>query len=181
MYVAEYQRQDRMWTVGHYDPDGGWHAISDHGSAEEAAAEIHYLNGGTRPCEPAEPAEAAPCGLSCRHQWEPAPEPNGSPGWMCPRCGAAAIGREPPQRTPVTGAPPSPGRAVWLEDLRESGTACGAPCSRWRLWSSIGESQDAIIIALSGDCEYIDAIFTPDSASGATAASLPPSEGGPIP
>ena len=34
-----------LWTVGHYRPDGGWEPESDHGTAEEAAARVSYLNG----------------------------------------------------------------------------------------------------------------------------------------
>ena len=45
MYV--YIRSERhLWTVGFYDPDGMWHSESDHGTPEEAAARVHYLNGG---------------------------------------------------------------------------------------------------------------------------------------
>ena len=36
----------RVWTVGFYDPQGAWHAESDHGTPSEAAARVHYLNGG---------------------------------------------------------------------------------------------------------------------------------------
>lgn len=35
-----------LWTVGFYDPSGNWHAESDHEKREEAAARVHYLNGG---------------------------------------------------------------------------------------------------------------------------------------
>lgn len=35
-----------LWTVGFYHPDGAWwEAESDHGSPEEAAARVAYLNG----------------------------------------------------------------------------------------------------------------------------------------
>lgn len=44
-----------LWTVGFFDPRGEWISESDHGSAEEAAARVHYLNGG----DAANPAEAA--------------------------------------------------------------------------------------------------------------------------
>jgi hypothetical protein len=40
------QTEPALWTVGFYRPDGGWEAESDHGSADEAAARVHYLNGG---------------------------------------------------------------------------------------------------------------------------------------
>ncbi|HUK73040.1 MAG TPA: hypothetical protein VLW50_30525 [Streptosporangiaceae bacterium] len=36
-----------LWTVGYYSPDGKWHSESDHASAEEAATQVRYLNGGT--------------------------------------------------------------------------------------------------------------------------------------
>jgi hypothetical protein len=35
-----------LWTVGFYAPDGTWHTDSDHGSPDEAAARVHFLNGG---------------------------------------------------------------------------------------------------------------------------------------
>lgn len=35
-----------LYTVGHYEPDGSWEPESDHGTREEAAARVHYLNGG---------------------------------------------------------------------------------------------------------------------------------------
>ncbi len=35
-----------LWTVGYYDPNGNWNPDSDHGSREEAAKRVHYLNGG---------------------------------------------------------------------------------------------------------------------------------------
>jgi hypothetical protein len=34
-----------LWTVGHYDPEGNWHAESDHEVAEEAAQRVAWLNG----------------------------------------------------------------------------------------------------------------------------------------
>ena len=36
-----------LWTVGFYNPDGTWCPEGDYGSAEEAAYQVHYLNGGT--------------------------------------------------------------------------------------------------------------------------------------
>ena len=36
----------QLFTVGFYDPDGKWHSESDHDSKEDAAARVHYLNGG---------------------------------------------------------------------------------------------------------------------------------------
>ena len=35
-----------LWTVGFYTPSGEWEPESDHKSREEAAARVHYLNGG---------------------------------------------------------------------------------------------------------------------------------------
>lgn len=35
-----------LWTVGFYDPSGKFHPESDHSTKEEAAARVHYLNGG---------------------------------------------------------------------------------------------------------------------------------------
>jgi hypothetical protein len=35
-----------LWTVGFYRPDGKWESESDHGSSEEAARRVAWLNGG---------------------------------------------------------------------------------------------------------------------------------------
>jgi hypothetical protein len=35
-----------LWTVGFYSPDGKFEPESDHRSPAEAAARVHYLNGG---------------------------------------------------------------------------------------------------------------------------------------
>jgi hypothetical protein len=35
-----------LFTVGFYDPTGKWHAESDHGTREQAAVRVNYLNGG---------------------------------------------------------------------------------------------------------------------------------------
>ena len=35
-----------LYTVGFYDPKGEWQPESDHGTKEDAAARVHYLNGG---------------------------------------------------------------------------------------------------------------------------------------
>lgn len=46
-----YKQTDRdpaLYTVGHYTPHGKWESESDHGTADEAAARVHYLNGGDR-------------------------------------------------------------------------------------------------------------------------------------
>ncbi|MFC7344597.1 hypothetical protein [Saccharopolyspora griseoalba] len=40
------QTEPELWTVGFYTPSGEWEAASDHGSQDEAAERVHYLNGG---------------------------------------------------------------------------------------------------------------------------------------
>lgn len=45
MYVYV-QSEPGLWTVGFYHPGGKWEAESDHRSREEAAKQVHYLNGG---------------------------------------------------------------------------------------------------------------------------------------
>lgn len=35
-----------LYTVGFYQPDGKWYPVSDHSLEEDAAKEVHYLNGG---------------------------------------------------------------------------------------------------------------------------------------
>jgi len=42
------QTESELWTVGFYAPDGSWHGESDHSHREDAAARIHYLNGGEK-------------------------------------------------------------------------------------------------------------------------------------
>ncbi len=44
MYVY-IQSEPNLWTVGFYNPDGKWNPESDHGTREEAAARVAYLNG----------------------------------------------------------------------------------------------------------------------------------------
>lgn len=39
--------EDELWTVGTYTPDGTWEPESDWGHPDEAAARVHFLNGGT--------------------------------------------------------------------------------------------------------------------------------------
>lgn len=36
-----------LWTVGFYEPSGDFQSESDHGSPEEAAKRVHWLNGGS--------------------------------------------------------------------------------------------------------------------------------------
>ena len=45
MYVY-IRSEPGLWTVGFFDPAGKWHADGDYDSREEAAARVHYLNGG---------------------------------------------------------------------------------------------------------------------------------------
>ncbi len=44
--------ESRLYTVGFYDPAGKWHPESDHSSDDEAAARVHYLNGGSHCGQP---------------------------------------------------------------------------------------------------------------------------------
>ena len=44
-----------LWTVGQYGPAGKWEPESDHGSTDEAAARVRYLNGGYDEAEPEKP------------------------------------------------------------------------------------------------------------------------------
>ncbi len=42
-----YQRAEaELWTVGFYEPKGGWVSESDHEVREAAAVRCHWLNGG---------------------------------------------------------------------------------------------------------------------------------------
>ena len=52
MSFVYWQSESQLWTVGYYSPDGERHPESDHSSAEEAAARVHYLNGGSEPENP---------------------------------------------------------------------------------------------------------------------------------
>lgn len=50
MYV--YIRSEScLWTVGFYGPNDQWFPESDHGSPEEAAKRVAYLNGRTNKSE----------------------------------------------------------------------------------------------------------------------------------
>jgi hypothetical protein len=40
------QSEPNLWTVGFYDSMGNWHPESDFGDQGDAAARVHYLNGG---------------------------------------------------------------------------------------------------------------------------------------
>jgi hypothetical protein len=46
MYVYIDCHEAGVYTVGFYSPDGKWHPESDWHTADEAAARVHYLNGG---------------------------------------------------------------------------------------------------------------------------------------
>lgn len=39
------QSEETLWTVGVYDGDGKWRPATDHGTEEEAAERVAYLNG----------------------------------------------------------------------------------------------------------------------------------------
>ena len=42
-----YRRTEpNVWTVGFFGPDTSWNAESDHATRDDAAARVHYLNGG---------------------------------------------------------------------------------------------------------------------------------------
>ncbi len=45
MYVY-IRSEPSLWTVGFYDPQGKWVPESDWPTKEEAAARVHWLNGG---------------------------------------------------------------------------------------------------------------------------------------
>lgn len=42
------QSEACLWTVGFYDPEGKWQSESDHGTPEEAAERVAWLNGGCK-------------------------------------------------------------------------------------------------------------------------------------
>jgi hypothetical protein len=45
MYVY-IRSEPQLWTAGFYKPDGKWEPESDHGSPDEAAGRVAWLNGG---------------------------------------------------------------------------------------------------------------------------------------
>jgi len=45
MYVY-IRSEPQLWTVGHYSPDGKFDPESDHGTPDDAAKRVRYLNGG---------------------------------------------------------------------------------------------------------------------------------------
>lgn len=46
IYIQSDKGPLAIWTVGYEDHGGRWHPESDHRSEENAAARVHYLNGG---------------------------------------------------------------------------------------------------------------------------------------
>jgi hypothetical protein len=38
--------EQRLWTVGYYEPNGKWYPVDDFSTEKEAADRAHYLNGG---------------------------------------------------------------------------------------------------------------------------------------
>ncbi|MDW9235440.1 Uncharacterised protein [Burkholderia pseudomallei] len=46
VYIESERTSDGvLYTVGFYDPQGKWHAESDHSSAGDAAKRVAWLNG----------------------------------------------------------------------------------------------------------------------------------------
>lgn len=45
MYVY-IQSEPTLWTVGFFDPNGGWHPESDFSNRDDAAKRVMELNGG---------------------------------------------------------------------------------------------------------------------------------------
>lgn len=45
LYVKGFKGDPSTYTVGFYDPQGHWHAESDHALAESAARRTAWLNG----------------------------------------------------------------------------------------------------------------------------------------
>lgn len=46
MYIYIKHQGEALYTVGFYTPQGVWEPESDHSTIAEAAARVHYLNGG---------------------------------------------------------------------------------------------------------------------------------------
>lgn len=49
MHVMRYFKEDRLWTVGYYDPNNNWHPVEHCETSDEAANRVHYYNGGNGP------------------------------------------------------------------------------------------------------------------------------------
>ena len=45
--------EDRLWTVGYFEPNGKFYGAKDFTDEYEAAEHTHYLNGGREPIKPA--------------------------------------------------------------------------------------------------------------------------------
>lgn len=45
-WVYIHAKEAGCYTVGFYDPQGEWHPESDWPTDQQAAAQVHYLNGG---------------------------------------------------------------------------------------------------------------------------------------
>jgi len=52
MSYVYWKSEPQLWTVGYYRPDGSRETDSDHSLKEDAAARVHYLNGGQEPENP---------------------------------------------------------------------------------------------------------------------------------
>lgn len=46
MHVYRLNREDRLWTVGYFEPDGKWHPLRDYDNERAAMRLTNYLNGG---------------------------------------------------------------------------------------------------------------------------------------
>jgi len=44
--LSEVCQGNRLYTVGHYSPDGDWHPDNDYDNKEDAAERCRYLSGG---------------------------------------------------------------------------------------------------------------------------------------
>jgi len=56
MHTMKYNKEDRLWTVGYFEPKADetgewhtWHPLEDYKDKQEAAAWVSYLNGGPKP------------------------------------------------------------------------------------------------------------------------------------
>jgi len=49
MWVYLKSRDENLFTVGFYSPDGEWHATTDYSEESHAQEQVHYLNGGDVP------------------------------------------------------------------------------------------------------------------------------------
>lgn len=49
MWVYRHNKINDKFTVGYFTPDGEWFGDGDYATAKDAAARVHYLNGGHVP------------------------------------------------------------------------------------------------------------------------------------